>query len=122
MGMGVRAEATVKNTHEVKLSPILTKNLRKSLLAYADLKRERDEVEAKITHHKGVVEHTLDELGESSLDFEGYKMTIVSQVRKSIDQKRLLELGVTMDVIEAATVEKPTKPYPRITCPGVEDE
>lgn len=120
MSLSTTVEATT--THELKLAPQVKKKLKTNLDAYADLKLQRDAIDHAMRKHKDVVEGILTDVGESSLKLDGYTSTIVSQVRKKLDQMKLIALGVSMDIIERATVETPTKPYLKITVPGGKDE
>lgn len=114
--------ATVTATTEIKLNPKLKKRLLTELKGYAALKVQRDAIDHAMTKHREGIEGVLDELGESSIAIEGYKSTLVAPVRKKLDPKRLVALGVSTDVIAKATTETPGKPYVKVTVPGEKTE
>lgn len=116
MNLSATVEATT--IKEIRLAPQLKKKLKTNLDAYADLKLQRDAIDHAMKKHKDTVENIMSDLGEASIKLDGYTSTVVSQVRKKLDQKKLLALGVSIEVIEQATVETPTKPYLKITTPN----
>jgi hypothetical protein len=59
-----------------------------------------------------------EEVGVTSLDLEGFKVTFVLNLRSFLDKQKLIEMGVTTEMLEEATITKPGKPYEKITCPG----
>src|SRR5712664_1151708 len=110
--------ATVSTTKEVKLTPRVTRKLLTELKGYAELKAQRNAIDAAMDGHKAAIEKLRDETGEQSIALEGFKVSLVSPVRSSLDRKRLLEAGVTMAQLESGTVTKPTKPYTKVSVPG----
>lgn len=113
-------EATT--THEITLAPQVKKKLKMNLEAYADLKVQRDAIDHAMKAHRDKVQGILDDVGETSLKLDGYTATVVTTTRKTLDQKKLIALGVTIDTIERATVETTAKPYVKVTVPGGGDE
>jgi transposase len=117
--MALSVTATV--TKEVTLAPALKTRYLQALKSYAKLKTQREALDFAMKQHREQVEAVLAESGETSLALEGYKTTLIAPVRKQLDQKKLLALGVSMDIIQAATVEVATTPYIKITVPGGDD-
>lgn len=110
--------ATVTTSKEVKLSVRVTRKLLTELRGYAELKAQRNAIDAAMDGHKAAIEALRETTGEQKILLEGFSVALVSPVRSSLDKKRLLEAGVSMAQIEAGTVTRPTKPYTKVTVPG----
>ncbi len=120
MKPSLTATATVTKT--VALSTELKRHYLTVLEHYADLKAQRDTLDREMKSLKESVETILADTGEESLAIDGYKSVMVAPVRKVLDPKRLITLGVDPGVIAQATVEVATTPYLKITVPGAKDE
>lgn len=59
-----------------------------------------------------------DEAGVQSLQFEGWKVTLVGGLRKVLNKKKLIALGCRKEWLDEAEELKPSKPYEKITAPG----
>jgi hypothetical protein len=67
---------------------------------------------------KAIIGRYREETGYPSVALDGFKVTEVTNLRSTLDQKKLIEMGVTTDMLAEATVTKPGKPYTKVTCPG----
>jgi hypothetical protein len=112
MGLSLTATVTGKLTTTLKARYLTT------LRAYAELKAQKDAIDAALKTTRTHVEEILTESGEESLAIDGYKTTLVAPVRSTLDPQRLIMLGVSPDIIKQATVETAGTPYLRITVPG----
>jgi hypothetical protein len=111
--------ATVSITKEVKLSARVTRRLLTELSAYQGLKMQLDSIRAAMDGHKANIEMLRAETDESSIELDGFRITLVQPAgRASLDKKKLLEAGVTMSQLESGTVVKAVKPYTKISIPG----
>jgi len=111
--------ATVSTTKEVKLSARVTRRLLTELSAYLGLKTQLDAIKTAMDGHKVAIEALRAETGESSIELNGFKVTLVQPAgRATLDKKKLLEAGVTMSQLESGTVTKPVKPYTKVSTPG----
>lgn len=121
MNLSTTVEATT--VREIRLVPQLKKKLKTNLDAYADLKLQREAIDHAMNKHRDAVEKIMEEVGEGSLKLDGYTMTIIKAVRKTIDKMKLMtKFGLTIDQIEEASTEKATKPYVKISLPGGRDD
>jgi hypothetical protein len=109
--------ATTTQTTEVKLKPVLKAKLLKRLRVYGELRQQVKALEAALDKEKGEIGKLREEAGVQSLSIDGYKVTEVTSVRTSLDKMKLLEMGVTTEMLQEATVSKPGKPYTKVTCP-----
>jgi len=111
--------ATVTTSKEVKLSARITRRLLTELSAYQGLKAQLDSIKTAMDGHKATIEALRAETGESSIELNGFKVSLVQPAgRACLDKKRLLESGVTMAQLEQGTVVKPVKGYCKVTVPG----
>lgn len=113
---------TAKTTTELKLSTKLQNRLRAEIAEYTELnaayQRAKAERDAKIADIEGFRE----QLGETSVKFEGTTITRVGGTTKKLDKKKLVELGCAVSWIEEATDESPKKEYTKVTLPGAKEE
>jgi len=120
----LQTRATVKTTTktEVKLTAKQQNALRKKLAVYAEadaaFKAAKEERDVAIAD----VEDIREQIGETSFEFEGATVTRVGGTSKSLDKKKLVELGCALAWIEEATTEKPKKSHTRVTLGESEDE
>ncbi len=110
--------ATVTSTTELILAPKIKRKLLTELKAYAELKAQRDAIDAALDSHKATIEGLREGTDETSISLEGFKVTRISPTRSILDKKKLLAEGVTMGQIQNATVTKATKPYTKVTLPN----
>jgi len=109
---------TTTQTTDVALTPALKVKLLKQLNIYAALRVQQQAIEAAMNEIKATVGTLREQAGVNSLALEGFHVTQVTSVRTSLDKMKLLAMGVTTDMLHAATVSKPGRPYEKITCPG----
>ena len=109
---------TTTQTTELKLRPAMKTKLLRELRAYAELKAQQRVLEAAMDKHKATIRGLREEVGVETLKLDGFTSTNVTNIRSSLDKMKLLEMGVTTDMLEEATVSKPGRPYEKISCPG----
>lgn len=113
---------TATTTHTITIEPKLRRQLLKELRLWAELHAQEKAIKLAKAKHAKTVEDIQTEVGESTLDLEGFKSTIVAPMRKKLDKKKFVALGGKLDLLEKATVETPGKAYVKITPPGGKDE
>src|ERR1035437_3365323 len=109
---------TVRTEQDIKLAPGVRRKLLTELKAYASIKAEIAVLEAKKEARKAVIAGIREDVGEQSIGIEGFLVTLVAGVRSKLVPAKLIAQGVTVAMIEAATVVRPNKPYVKVTCPG----
>ena len=119
--MAVQQTVEATTTHEVKITGLQRRKLLTELRAFEELKSQRDAIDHAIQSHKDAVDKIREQLGEQSFALEGYKVTQVCGVSSKLDKKKLLALGVSMAMMEQATVTTPKRPYLLISVPGEKD-
>ncbi len=125
----ISATVTATATRVIKLSPTLKKQLLTKLRTYASLTTQKKALDHAMKGHRTDVESIMEEVGESKLEVEGFKTTLIAPVTKKTDldllRRKLLSAGVKLDVVDraiaAATTETPGTPYVKITAPGDKD-
>lgn len=113
---------TTTATTVVKLAPALKRKLLTTVKTYAGLKTQREALDHAMKGHRATVEELMEEAGQTTLDIEGFKTTIIAPVKTKLDPKKLLGLGVSADIIEKATISTPGRPYVKITTPGTKGD
>jgi myo-inositol catabolism protein IolC len=115
--MNATLTATVEKV--VELAPRLKRKLVTELTAYQGLKSQLDAIKLAMDGHKAAIEKLRVETGETSLEIDGFKITLVQPAgRQSLDRKKLLEAGVLMSQLEQGTITKAVKSYTKVTTPG----
>lgn len=111
---------TTTQTTEVALKPTLKKKLLASLQTYAKLHAQLKAIETEMDALKGTIGGYREEAGVETLAIEGFHVTRVSGgTRESLNKMKLIEMGVTLDMLAEATDVKPVKPFEKITVPSV---
>lgn len=113
---------TATTTTQVTIKPALKRKLMTELVAYAQLAGKRKAIDEQMEKHSTAVEAIQVELGESKLEVDGYKATLVAPVRKVLDKQRFVALGGRLDLLDKATLDTPSKAYVKITAPGAKEE
>lgn len=113
---------TATQTTQVQIKPALKRRLMTELVAYTQLAGKRKAIDAEMKKHTAAVEAIQTELGESKLEVDGYKATLVAPVRQVLDKKRFVALGGRLDLLEKATSGVPSKAYVKISAPGEKGE
>ena len=103
-------------TVEVELKPHLKRKLLTEMTAHAKLQAEINELEVRKKAHAKKVEEILYETGESTLELEGHKATLVAGIRNTLNKKKLSSEALAE--VNACTEKVPNKPYVRITGPS----
>lgn len=113
---------TTTTTKVVKLTPALKKKLLVELKTYTSLRDQKKALELAMKKHSGTVEEIMETAGEASLEVDGFKTTLIAPVKKKLDPKRLVTLGVSTETIAKATTETPGTPYVKISKAGEKSE
>ena len=109
---------TATTTHQLTIAPQIKRKLLLALRTYVELNEQAKAIKLAKAKQMTVVEGIQTELGESSIDIDGYKSTIVAPIRKVLDKKKFIALGGNLDIYEAAMIDTPSKAYAKITAPG----
>lgn len=118
MALAQMTKATTTVTKEVTLKPTTKRKLLQELRTYAGLKRQRDEVDESMSVHKATIGELRESTGENAIALEGFKVSLVSPIRKVLNHKKLIELGCAVAWIEEATESVPSKSYEKVSVPG----
>ena len=113
---------TATTTHQLVIAPQLKRKLLLALKTYTELTAQAKVLALAKKKQGSIVEEIQTELGESSIDIDGYKSTIVAPIRKVLDRKRFVALGGNLDILDQAMIDTPSKAYPKITAPGAADD
>lgn len=111
--------ATVNVTDELELAPQLRTRMQNKLQLLAQklelLEAAKEEVDAV----KADLSDLREIAGFKKLEFPGYgTVTLVEGTTSTLDKKKLLAQGVTLAMLENATVVKPKKAYTLCTPAG----
>ena len=109
---------TATTTHQLTIAPQIKRKLLLALKTYTELSAQAKVLALAKKKQSGIVEGIQTELGESSIDIDGYKSTIVAPIRKVLDRKRFVALGGNLDILDQAMIDTPSKAYAKITAPG----
>jgi len=109
---------TTTTTTEVKLRPTLKLKLLTELHAYAKLDAQVKGIKEEMEQRKAKIARFREEAGVSTLQLEGFHVTRVEgATKRTLNPLKLVEMGVTTDMLEEATVDTPIKGHEKITCP-----
>lgn len=109
---------TATTTHTVTIKPMLRRKLLSELKAYAELKANVKVLEHAMEGHKTTISAIREVTGEDAIELDGFKVTHVTPTRTTLSKEKLLQAGVTMAQIEAATETKAIKAFDKISIPG----
>ncbi len=118
-----KTELTVEPevTVDTELLPAQAALLRQTCREYQTLDAQIKVLTEKRDAKKTVLGQIRDAAGVQSLQFEGWKVTLVGGVRKVLNKKRLFALGCKKEWLDEAEELKPSKPYEKITLPGMKE-
>ncbi len=118
-----KTEQTVEPeiTVDTELLPAQAALLRQTCREYQTLDAQIKVLTEKRDGKKTVLGQIRDAAGVQSLQFEGWKVTLVGGVRKVLNRKRLFALGCKKEWLDEAEELKPSKPYEKISAPGQKD-
>ncbi len=108
-------------TVDTELQPAQAALLRQTCREYQTLDAQIKVLTEKRDGKKTVLGQIRDAAGVQSLQFEGWKVTLVGGVRKVLNKKRLYALGCKAEWLAEAEELKPSKPFEKVTPPGVKD-
>jgi hypothetical protein len=114
----IQQTVTATTTQEIVLKPSVRQKLQLKFKTYAQLKAQRDAIDEKLDALKGDIGAIRDSTGEMSIELDGFKTTLVAGSRKTFDPKRFVAAGGDLDIYNQAIVEKPNRPYEKVTVPG----
>lgn len=111
-------------TVTVKLTPALRRKLLAKLHAYQEHKMVRDAADAELKTLRGAIEGLFVDADEvaalkSGAEIDGFKTRLIQPSRSSINKKKLVAMGVSLDEV---TDVRPGTPYVKVTVPGEKDE
>ena len=113
---------TATTTHQLTIAPQIKRKLLLALRTYVELAAQAKMLKLAKKKQTKIVEAIQVELGETSLDIDGFKVTLVAPVPKKLDRKRFVALGGDLGILDAAMVDNPSEAYVKITAPGVADD
>ena len=110
-------------TQDVHLSTGVRARIVTHLHTYAELTAELKRLGEERTAALERIEHAFEDAGEGvALDhgvaIAGYKLKVVRRIVKTLDKKLLIGMGVSVAMLEEATISKPAAQYLKITLPG----
>lgn len=122
MGLNTAATVTTTTTQEIKLTPKQKVTLRQALKLFAEQHAIEKAAKAAKAKATAEVRAVREALGVDKLEFEGFKMGNVPNLRDFFDKQKFVELGGSIETYNNAVVKKPGKQYEKITCPGDKDD
>lgn len=118
----MRLATTAIVTEEITIEPKLKKRLMLKFQTIADLKAQRALLQEQIAAEVADIRELREQVGVESLSLDGgYTTTNVKGTSKSLDKKKFVSLGGSLQMLENATVWKSKREYELVTTPGVED-
>ena len=109
-------------TPDIELTPKVRQALMAEFRLYARLQAEIAALEAKKDAAKARITDIREEAGAVTLAIDGYRTTMVSPVRSTLNVKKLFAQGVTPAMIEKATDTVPGKSYEKVTLPSTKGD
>lgn len=113
MGLSVTTTATTT----VKLAPKLKLKLLTKFREYQDKKVKLDAAQARMDALKVEIADLREDTGETSLDLEGFKTSLISPIREVFDEKKFIADGGDITIYKGAMKNVPSKPYEKISLP-----
>lgn len=117
-----KLSVTATVTQQVKLTPKLKRELKTQCQEYAALHVTEKTAKAAKKVINGRVEEIMEIAGETMLEVDGFKTTLVAPVKRSLNIKKLIAKGVSIDTINDCYDETPGTAYVKISAPGQKDE
>ena len=114
--MSLTVTATAKT--ELKIAPRLKAKTLQTLKSYQETKQMIKVLETTLKKDNKALTATLEKLGESSVELDGFKVSRVTGTYEKLNEQKLVELGCAIAWIREATENKPKKPYTLISCPS----
>ena len=120
-------KATTTTTTEVKLSSALKRRVLAELATFVNLNQQFKVLKLALQKRKDTIQKAFEDAREfdalvTGTKLDGFSMKYVAGTRKILDKGKLIDLGVTAEMLEEATVEKPIKPYMKIILPGEKED
>lgn len=120
-------KTTTTAVTEVKLAPALRTKVLAQLRAYEQLSAQRKVLDLAMQKNKDAVQALFEKAGEftalvQGVALDGFKAKWVTGTRKQLSKELLIRMGLTEDMLAEATVEKPNRPYLKISPPGSNGE
>ena len=119
-------KVTTTVTTEITLTPALRKRALAELKLFAELQTQQKVLTQAMRKGKDIIQRLFEGAGEfdvlvQGVVLDGFKIKYVTGTRKMLDKGKLIDLGVTVEMLEEATIEKPNAPYLKISVPGEKD-
>ena len=110
--------ATVGPELDTTLTPTQQALVRQVCREYQHLDAQIKVLEHQRDQKKQRLGELREDAGVMSLQFEGWKVTLVAGVRKVLNKKTLYALGCKKEWYDEAEELKPSKPYVKVSAPG----
>lgn len=108
---------TATTTQEITIAPKLRLKLLTKFKLYEQQKLLLDSVQEKLDAIKAEIAEIRDETGETSLELDGYKTTLVAGERKKFNPKKFIAAGGDLAIYQQAIEIKLNKPYEKVSGP-----
>lgn len=118
MGLSV----TTTTTTTVKLAPKLKQKLLTKFREYADLKVKLDTTKTRMDALKVEIADLREDTGETSLELEGYKTTLISPTRSKFNEKKFIADGGDIGIYKGAVEIVTSKSYEKVSVPGQKED
>ena len=120
-------KVTTTTTTEIKLSAALKRKLLTELRTFASLQFQFKALELAMQKRKDTIQQAFETADEfdalvAGTKLEGFSMKYVAGERKVLDKGILIDLGVSQEMLDEATVSKKIKPYMKISAPGEKED
>ena len=120
-------KVTTTTTTEIKLSAALKRKLLTELRTFASLHDQFKALKQAMQKRKDTIQQAFETADEfdalvAGTKLEGFSMKYVAGERKVLDKGKLIDLGVSQEMLDEATVSKKIKPYMKVTAPGERED
>ena len=114
-----KIQATV--TQQVKIAPRLATRLMNKLREYQTAHTAAKIAEGRKTALRVEIEDVLGDIGETNIKLQGFSTCLTAQPRRTLSVSKLMAAGVSLDLINDCYDVTTSKPYVKISCPGVRE-
>ena len=120
-------KVTTTTTTEIKLSAALKRKLLTELRTFASLHDQFKALKQAMQKRKDTIQQAFETADEfdalvAGTKLEGFSMKYVAGERKVLDKGKLIDLGVSQEMLDEATVSKKIEPYMKVTAPGERED
>ena len=126
-GSNMPTKVTTTITTEIKLSATLKRKLLTELRTFENLHKQARALKHAIQGRKDIIQKAFETADEfdaliAGTKLEGFSMKYIAGERKVLDKGILIDLGVSQEMLDEATVSKKIKPYMKISAPGEKED